>query len=135
MLQVQTNKQKKLTSRRSALAQWVKDLVLSLQQLELLPWHGFDPWPGNFHMPQTRPQKRQHSVSIRIKHRSTEDDSESRNQLTHLWPLTFPKEGRRFSTERGRFNRWCWTIHTQRKSETTSSKVDLKWVKELKPKP
>ena len=28
------------------MAQWVKDLVLSLL------WLGFDPWPGNFHMPQ-----------------------------------------------------------------------------------
>ena len=32
------------------MAQWVKDLVLSLQQLVLLLWHRFDPWPGNFHM-------------------------------------------------------------------------------------
>ena len=28
--------------------QWVKDLVLSLQQLRLLLWLRFDPWPGNF---------------------------------------------------------------------------------------
>ena len=27
------------------LTQWVKDLVLSLL------WHGFEHWPGNFHMP------------------------------------------------------------------------------------
>ena len=26
------------------------DPALSLQQLELLLWCGFDPWPGNFHM-------------------------------------------------------------------------------------
>ena len=31
------------------MAQWVKDLPLSLQWLKLL-WHEFDPWPGNFHM-------------------------------------------------------------------------------------
>ena len=31
--------------------QWVKDLVISLQHLGLLLWHGFDPWPRNFHMP------------------------------------------------------------------------------------
>ena len=31
-------------------AQRVKDPVLSLQQLGLLLWHGFDPWPQNFHM-------------------------------------------------------------------------------------
>ena len=31
------------------LAQWVKDLAL------LLLWHGFDSWPGNFHMPPVQP--------------------------------------------------------------------------------
>ena len=34
------------------LVQWVKDLALSLQQLCLLLWCGFDPWPGNFYMQQ-----------------------------------------------------------------------------------
>ena len=33
------------------LAQWVKDPALSLQWLRLLLWHGFDPWPRNFHVP------------------------------------------------------------------------------------
>ena len=28
----------------------VKDPVLSL------PWHAFDPWPGNFHMPRVQPK-------------------------------------------------------------------------------
>ena len=37
--------------------QQVKDLVLSLQQLRSLLWHGFNPWPGNFHMPQAWPKK------------------------------------------------------------------------------
>ena len=32
-------------------AQWVKDLVLSLQRLGLLLWCRLDPQPGNFHMP------------------------------------------------------------------------------------
>ena len=31
-------------------AQWVKELVLSLQQLRSLLQDGFDPWPGNSHM-------------------------------------------------------------------------------------
>ena len=31
----------------------VKDLVL------LLLWLGFDPWPGNFHMPQIQPKQKQ----------------------------------------------------------------------------
>ena len=32
--------------------QQVKDLAFSLQQLRLLLCFGFDPWPGNFHMPR-----------------------------------------------------------------------------------
>ena len=32
------------------MAQQVKHLMLSLQQLELLLWHEFHPWPRNFHM-------------------------------------------------------------------------------------
>ena len=38
--------------------QWVKDLMLSLQQLEWLLWLGFSPWLGNFHIPRVR-QKRE----------------------------------------------------------------------------
>ena len=34
------------------MAQWVKDPAL------LLLWHGFDPWPGNFHMPWAQPGKK-----------------------------------------------------------------------------
>ena len=34
------------------MVQRVKDLAWSLQQLRSLPWHGFDPWPRNFHMHQ-----------------------------------------------------------------------------------
>ena len=34
----------------------VKDPALSLLCLRLLLWHGFDPWPGNFHMPQVWPK-------------------------------------------------------------------------------
>ena len=39
-------------------AQQVKDSVLSLQWLRLLLWHGFDPWPGNFHVPWVWPKKK-----------------------------------------------------------------------------
>ena len=39
------------------MAQWVKDLALSLQQLRLLLWHRFDPWPRNFDVPQVWPKK------------------------------------------------------------------------------
>ena len=36
----------------SFVAQWVKDLALSLQQLGSLLWCGFDLWPGNFYVLQ-----------------------------------------------------------------------------------
>ena len=39
------------TVRSSLVAQWVKDLVWSLQWLWLLLWQEFDPWPRNFHVP------------------------------------------------------------------------------------
>ena len=34
----------------SFVPQWVKGLALSLQWLGLLLWHGFHPWPRNFHI-------------------------------------------------------------------------------------
>ena len=37
------------------MAQQVKGPALSLQQLRSLLWLRFDPWPGNFHMPQAQP--------------------------------------------------------------------------------
>ena len=37
---------------RSLAAQWVKDPALSLLWLGSVLWHGLDPWPRNFHMPQ-----------------------------------------------------------------------------------
>ena len=40
------------------MAQWVKDLVLSLLQLGLLLWCRFDPWQRNFHMPWAWPSKK-----------------------------------------------------------------------------
>ena len=39
------------------MAQWVKDLALSLQWLGSLLWHELDPEPGNFHMLQAQPKK------------------------------------------------------------------------------
>ena len=41
----------------SLVAQWIKDLVVSLQQLGSLLQCSFDPWPGNFHMPWAQPPK------------------------------------------------------------------------------
>ena len=44
-------------------AQQVKDLALSLQQLALLLWCGFNPWPVNFHMPWAQ-WKTTESISV-----------------------------------------------------------------------
>ena len=38
----------------SPVAQWVKDLVLSLLQLGLLLWCRFSPWPENIHVLQPK---------------------------------------------------------------------------------
>ena len=42
----------------SLVAQWVKDPALSLLWLWLQLWHGFDPWPRNFCMPQAQPERK-----------------------------------------------------------------------------
>ena len=46
------NQNKNNISWSSLVAQWVKDLVLSLQWPRVLLWLKFYPWPRNFHMPQ-----------------------------------------------------------------------------------
>ena len=44
--------------RSSLVAQQAKDLALLPQWLGLLLWYRYDPWPGNFHMPWPRPEKK-----------------------------------------------------------------------------
>ena len=44
--------------RISFVVQQVKDPALSLQPLRSLPWHRFNPWPRNFHMPQKNEKKK-----------------------------------------------------------------------------
>ena len=44
-------------SRSSPVAYWVKDQALSLRMHRLLLWLEFDPWPGDFPMPQGLPKK------------------------------------------------------------------------------
>ena len=46
------------------MAQQVKDLALSLQQLRLLPWCGLDPCPRNFHMPRAWQKKKKILLDI-----------------------------------------------------------------------
>jgi len=38
-------------------AQWLKDPALSLQQLGVLLWYRFHPWPRNIHMPKNKRTK------------------------------------------------------------------------------
>ena len=46
--------------------QRVKDPALSLRQLGLLLWHGFDPWLRNLYMPgeRTKKKKKKHKLSL-----------------------------------------------------------------------
>ena len=48
----------KISQWSSCVAQWIKYLVLSLQWLGSLLWHGFDPWPGKFRMLQDVARKK-----------------------------------------------------------------------------
>ena len=50
---------------RSLVVQWVKVLAWSLQQLGLLPWLVFHPWPANCHVPWVWPKKEKKDI-IRI---------------------------------------------------------------------
>ena len=50
--------------RSSLVAQWVRDLGVSLMWLWLLLWCRLDPWPGNFHMPWVRAKKEERGVVI-----------------------------------------------------------------------
>ena len=53
-----SKKKKKKRSRAPRVAQWIKDPVLSLLWYRSLLWHGFDPWPGNFHLWWAQPKKK-----------------------------------------------------------------------------
>ena len=48
----------------------VKDPVLSPQWLKSLLWPGFNPWPGNFHMPMAWPKTPQ-KFEIKLKQFNT----------------------------------------------------------------
>ena len=55
-LNTQTNSLKN-HCRSPLVVQQVKDPALLLQHPGLLLWHGFDPWPRNFHVPGVLPKK------------------------------------------------------------------------------
>ena len=61
------------------MAQWVQDLASSLLQLGSLLWRGFDPWPGNFHMPQAWPKKKR--IKTRFTFWEKCDENETTNKL------------------------------------------------------
>ena len=46
----------------SLVAQSTKDPALSLLWLWSLLWCGFDPWPGNFHLPWVQPKKKKRAI-------------------------------------------------------------------------
>ena len=75
-----------------SMAQLVKELASSLQQLGLLLWYGFNPWPKNFHMPwkQQKTNTPKKTQIYRTRQRTTKiHNSSTANQLTvsnwHLW--------------------------------------------------
>ena len=74
------------------MAQWVKDLALSLEWAGYLLWHRFDPWLGNFYMPWAQPppppKKNAQSKTETKVHESTESQEKktlySYFQIFHL---------------------------------------------------
>ena len=80
--------------------QWVKDPAFSLQWLWLLLWCGFDPWTGNFCMPQVQPGTKQNKIPIRhlffhisggwkSKIKVLGDSLTAEDSLPVLWAATF----------------------------------------------
>ena len=64
-IQRDSQRQKRLkASGVPSVAQWVKDPVLSLQQLGSLLRCGFDPWPRNFHMLQLQPKRQNKTKTL-----------------------------------------------------------------------
>ena len=56
------------------MAQGIKDLAL------LLLWHGFNLWPGNFHMPWVWPKKKK-------KERKKKLNVSDINSEKNVWPI------------------------------------------------
>ena len=69
--------------------QWVKDSVLSLQQLGLLLWLEFNLWLGNFCMPWVQPKKKKKKylepkdIIKRVKKQPTAWKKVSANHLSY----------------------------------------------------
>ena len=68
----------------------VKDPVLSL------PWHRFDPWPGNFCMPQVQPKKKMKKKKKEAREQRSPQKLELGSRLCaslHSWGLRPPGQG------------------------------------------
>ena len=52
--------------RSSLVAQWVKNLALSLKQLRSLLWHGFNPWPGNYRRHGQKKKKKTQGKALEV---------------------------------------------------------------------
>ena len=66
------------------MAQWVKDLALSLQRRKWLLWCRFQPLPENFHMPWVWPNKTE-KLSRREAVNSARDVGSTSTRNTRYW--------------------------------------------------
>ena len=53
-------------------------MTLSMQQLGLLPWCGFDPWPGNFCIMWEQPKEREREKERRRKEKKGREGGKGR---------------------------------------------------------
>ena len=73
------------------MAQWVKDLALSLPWLWLLLWHGFDPLLENFHMTRVQPKKKKKKKKEKKKKKKKKEKKKKKliyNELLIIQPVT-----------------------------------------------
>ena len=80
------------------MVQWLKDLVLSLQQLKSLLWCGFDPWPWNFHkLPGAAKNKQTNKQRKSPQETKTTDMIHDSPQITipteSIWSTGLPRRG------------------------------------------
>ena len=93
-------KKKNLKLWRSLVPQWVKDLVRSLFWLEAPKMCGFDPQPGNFHMPRVQPNKRKKKL------RWIWEALWTTNKLSQLTECGLKRKDRLRRTEGREFSSW-----------------------------
>lgn len=46
------------------MAQWIKDPGVVTEVAQVDAWRGFNSWPGNFHMLQTKPTPKRDRIKI-----------------------------------------------------------------------